>query len=149
GGEKSADLGLAVMLEQDDSWRKWTGNTRMLLSTKRQGEGQAFNVSLHDAIACNCQPSDAAGAKQAYGSWSKQQEQRWTLTSAIEQYRELFKHWPNKLEDMVRPYPNNVLSGETSLMRKLFPDILQRQKAAAAARGDSAGNGSGGAESNG
>ncbi|GGD55198.1 L,D-transpeptidase [Paenibacillus nasutitermitis] len=128
-GKQSADLGLAAMLEEEGSWRKWMGNTRMLLSAKRQGSGQAYNVGMLDAKTCDCQPSDAAGARKAYSSWSKQQEQRWTLSSTVAQYRNLFNRWPDKIDDMVRPYPNNILSGETQAMRMMFTEVLQKLKA--------------------
>ncbi|QYR23451.1 L,D-transpeptidase [Paenibacillus sp. sptzw28] len=129
GGGKAPRLGLAAMLQQEDSWRKWTGDTRMILSMRRQGMGEAFDVTLLDATTCDCQPADAADAYKTYNSWSREQEERWTLSSAIIQYRSLFDRWPKALEDMVRPYPNNVLAGETKQMRSIFPDVLESLKA--------------------
>ena len=128
----AAGTGLAVILEQQGTWRKWTGGTRILLSTKKQGSGEAYEIQMLDANTCNCQPDDATEAFATYKAWSKVQEERWTLTSAISHYEELFHKWPQNLEDMVRPYPNNVLSGETDNMRAMFSEVLKRLKTQAA-----------------
>jgi hypothetical protein len=128
----AAGTGLAVMLEQQGAWRKWTGDTRIILSAKKQGSGEAYEIQMLDAKTCNCQPDDATEAFATYKAWSKVQEERWTLISAITHYEELFHKWPQKLEDMVRPYPNNVLSGETDNMRAMFSEVLKKLKTQAA-----------------
>lgn len=138
-GAKPPAYGLAVMLEQEGNWRKWTGATRVLFSANRQGSGEAFDVQLHDALTCECQPADATEAYQKFNQWGEAQEQRWTLRSGIMHYHEMFKRWPAKLEDMVRPYPNNVLAGETSYMRSIFKEMLKEVKAAAEAEGSTGG----------
>ncbi|MCQ6563010.1 L,D-transpeptidase [Paenibacillus mendelii] len=129
GESKPSDYGLSVMLEQLGSWRSWTGDTRILLSTRKQGEGEAYQIQMHDSGVCECQPSDATEAFEKWNSWSGMQEERWTLSSAISQYRELYGKWPTAIEDLIRPYPNNVISGGTAGMRKLFPAMLQTMKA--------------------
>ncbi|MFC5653422.1 L,D-transpeptidase [Paenibacillus solisilvae] len=132
GNSSSAGEGLAVMLEQDGKWRKWTGGTRILLSAKKKGSGEGYDIRMLDARTCTCQPDDATETFRIYKDWSKLQEERWTLTSAITQYEDLFRKWPGKLEDMIRPYPNNVLSVETANMRVMFPELLMRLKTHAA-----------------
>ncbi|UVI28050.1 L,D-transpeptidase [Paenibacillus spongiae] len=134
-GTKPPRYGLSVMLEQRGSWRYWTGDTRILLSTRKQGAGEAYQVQMHDAAVCECTPSDATEAFEKWNSWSQTQEERWTLSSAITHYRELYDKWPTAIEDMVRPYPNNVIAGETAGMRKLFPDLLKSLKALAEGSG--------------
>ena len=37
------------MLEQQGAWRKWTGDTRIILSTKKQGSGEAYEIQMLDA----------------------------------------------------------------------------------------------------
>lgn len=144
-GSKPPAYGLGAVLEQDGSWRKWTGATRILFSAKRQGSGEAFDVQMLDALTCVCQPADATEAYKKFNEWSEAQEQRWTLRSAIMHYREMFKRWPAKLDDMVRPYPNNVLAGETSYMRAIFKDMLKDVKEAAGTDGGSSGGKAGNA----
>ncbi|QHW34242.1 L,D-transpeptidase [Paenibacillus rhizovicinus] len=144
GGSQSDGKGLAVSLEQDGKWRKWTGKTRLLAQTAKQdGQGQA-DIGLLDAKACDCMPDKDAKARTLYRTWSERQEQKWTLSSAIAHYRERMKAWPAKLEDLVRPYPNNVLSGRSEAMSKLFAPLLKAmQSEAASAAGSDDGAGAG------
>ncbi|MBW7477713.1 L,D-transpeptidase [Paenibacillus oenotherae] len=144
-GAQSPAYGIAAMLEQEGNWRKWTGATRLLLSTQRQGSGEAFEVGMLDALACDCQPADATEAYSKFQEWSAVQEQRWTLRSAIIHYRELFKRWPEELNDMVRPYPNNVLAGETDYMKQAFAGILEEIRRSGAGGKSSQGDGKTGA----
>ncbi|WP_219837904.1 L,D-transpeptidase [Paenibacillus sp. R14(2021)] len=131
GSGGGAKIGLAVMLEQDGPWRKWTGDTRIVVQTQKQRDGQA-DVSLLDAKTCDCQPDDASAAFKTYTAWSAQQEMQWTLASGIVQYRERTKSWPSGLEALNKPYPNNILSGSSLAMKQLFPKLLRQLKSAAA-----------------
>src|SRR5262249_29309812 len=45
GGQKT---GIAAMLQQEGKWRRWTGDTRLLAMTKRQGEANPVAVNLLD-----------------------------------------------------------------------------------------------------
>ncbi|MFD0714054.1 L,D-transpeptidase [Paenibacillus sp. GCM10027626] len=126
GGQRP-DNGLVVALENKQQWRRWTGNTRLLLSLQKEG-GAAYNMKMLDASSCECQPADAAEAYKAWESWREVQEERWTLASGIYHYHELFERWPSSLDDLIRPYPNNVIAGESPSMRSLFPDMLAALK---------------------
>jgi len=131
GGDNShnkMDKGLIVELEHRDGWRRWSGNTRLLMAVQQERGGASLRAQMLDAKACSCQPSDASEAFREWETWSELQEQRWTLISGIQQYRDLFDKWPEKLEDLVRPYPNNVLAGETAELRQLFPNMLHALK---------------------
>ncbi|SEM70628.1 L,D-transpeptidase [Paenibacillus sp. OV219] len=123
--------GIAAMLQQAGKWRKWTGETRLLAMTKRQGEADPVAVSLLDGAACDCQPGDSSTAYKLYEKWSAQQEQQWTLRSAIAQYRAINKVWPSGMDDLTRPYPDNVLAGTSPAMKQLFPKLLRELKAGA------------------
>lgn len=128
GGRSGAGRGLAVSLEQDGKWRKWTGTTRLLAQTApMDGQGRA-DVGLLDARACDCKPGNASQARKLYAGWRAWQEQKWTLSSAIAHYRERTTAWPAALDDLVRPYPDNVLSGSSGTMRQLFAPLLQAMK---------------------
>ncbi|SDW53950.1 L,D-transpeptidase [Paenibacillus sp. CF384] len=128
GKGNTSQAGLAVMLQQDGKWRKWTGKTRILAEAKRDGKADAAAVRLLDSQTCDCQPGNASAAYKAYGEWSQEQEMRWTLASAITHYHERTKSWPAGMDDLTRSYPNNVLSGTSPQMKKLFPQLLQAAK---------------------
>ncbi|WP_052350457.1 L,D-transpeptidase [Paenibacillus gorillae] len=122
-------LALAVRLEEEDGWRKWTGTKRILMSVNRESGSSAMNVRMHDSAACNCQPADSSVAKTELDRWAQEQELRWTLSSAIYQYNRLYGGWPQKLEQLTRSYPYNVLSGDTPEMRAMFNTLLAAVKA--------------------
>ena len=102
-------------------------------------------MNWYESRLCNCMPADAAESYESYERWSKEQEQRWTLLSAIQHYYERTGRWPSSIEELVQPYPNNMLSGDTPLMQAMFGRLLAlRQEAAAAGEaGHAAGRGDG------
>jgi lipoprotein-anchoring transpeptidase ErfK/SrfK len=131
-GQAAPAYGLAVRLEQVNSWRNWTGATKIILSVDRPAGGAEASIRLLDAGTCRCRPADAARAYQTLAQWTGQREQQWVLESAIIRYKEIYRVWPDSLEQLVRPYPDNVLSGDTPAMKTMFPEALQLVKNAAA-----------------
>ncbi|MGO4696249.1 L,D-transpeptidase [Paenibacillus sp. 2TAB26] len=123
---------IAARLEEDEGWRKWTGNTRLLMSIEKENGSSKLDVTMYDRLTCECEPSEASSAAAQYKEWSVQQETHWTLASGIYQYEKKYKKWPEKLDDLIQSYPNNVLSGERSGMRSMFPAVLRKLKAAQA-----------------
>ncbi|MNZ62689.1 putative L,D-transpeptidase YkuD [compost metagenome] len=127
-GAEAPDLTIAARLEEESGWRSWTGRTKLLMTIKRNGSGGRLDVAMLDSQTCVCTPADASAATKLYKEWSQRQETHWTLASAIYQYEKKYKKWPDKLEDLIRPYPNNVLAGEGSGMRDIFGEVLAKQK---------------------
>ncbi|WP_274650095.1 L,D-transpeptidase [Paenibacillus humicola] len=142
-GRKLPDTGLAAMLEQNGGWRLWTGRTRLLLAVQ-SGGGPHAAISMLDAMTCACQPADDTEAARTYKLWAAGQEERWTLASGMAQYRELFGRLPESLDDLVQPYPNNVLAGETAGMKAIFPELLRELRAKEGDSASAAGNRGGG-----
>ncbi|WP_054024176.1 L,D-transpeptidase [Bacillus sp. FJAT-28004] len=125
-------LTIAARLEEDAGWRKWSGNTRLLMSIEKESGSSKLDVTMYDRLTCECEPSEDSSVAAKYKEWSKQQETHWTLASGIYQYENKNKKWPEKLDDLIKPYPNNVLSGERSGMRSMFPAVLRKLKTAEA-----------------
>jgi hypothetical protein len=134
-----APLMLTVKLEEEAGWRKWTGSRRLLMAAEQGEASGQWDVRMLDRTACNCEPGAAGDYAERLADWVERQELHWVLASAIHQYERLNKKWPAKLGDLVQPYPRNVLSGETAVMRAIFPQVLARlkQMRAAANSGDS------------
>ena len=112
GGEDGK--GLAAALEQNGKWRKWTGNTRLLAQTAKKAKAVLTSACWTPKLRLPA--GRASGARITYAAWSEEQEQRWTLASAIAHYRERREAWPDELADLVRPYPDNMLSGSSTAM---------------------------------
>jgi hypothetical protein len=121
-------LTVAARLEEDAGWRKWTGNTKLLMAIQRKAASSMLQVAMLDRQTCLCEPSEASDTAQKYKKWAKEQETHWTLSSAIYHYERKNKKWPEKLDDLIRPYPNNTIAGERGGMRSMFGDVLSRLK---------------------
>lgn len=119
---------LAVRLEEKEGWRQWNGHSRILMSATKEGSSSRSILSMLDRDTCICEPGDISGVKKLLGEWREEQEMHWTLASAIHQYNRLYGKWPQKLEDLIRPYPHNVLSGEGEGMKEWFPYVLAKLK---------------------
>lgn len=140
-GGSAPELTIAAKLEEEMGWRSWTGGTRIVMDVDRAsrdegkekeaslGTRNQMEVTMYDSAACNCIPAEASGVYKKYRDWQREQELHWTLGSAITHYKKLFGKWPEKLDDMIKPYPNNVLAGEKEGMRGAFSGLLNKLKA--------------------
>ncbi|MFF2481585.1 L,D-transpeptidase [Paenibacillus sp. NPDC058071] len=127
-------LAVAARLEEEDGWRKWTGSKRLVMSVERENEAAPLQVRMYDRGACNCVPMDDRQLQSKLTEWAQKQETRWTLSSAIFQYNRLYGKWPERLDQLTQPYPRNVLSGDSSEMKRMFAPLLAAVKADAAER---------------
>lgn len=138
GGRSAPPSVIAAHLEEKSGWKQWSGNTRLLMELERTGQTAQYDVTMLDRDTCLCEPADVKPAAARYSDWQKEQELHWTLASGIAQFEKLYGKWPDSLEALVRPYPNNVLSGDNDRMKELFPHLLAKLKAAKAAAAESA-----------
>lgn len=127
-GDQLPQTTITARLEEETGWRKWTGKTRFLMSVNKGNPRNKLQVSMLDRETCSCEPSDTSIITELYNKWRDQQETHWTIASAIHHYERKYKKWPEKLDDLIRPYPNNVLAGEREGMRTMFFDILSKLK---------------------
>lgn len=127
-GGKAPDQTIVVRLEEKDGWRQWNGKSRLLMSVERERTGKNLSVNMLDQDTCVCEPGDISSMKQTFQNWRETQETHWTLASAIHHYKNLYGRWPQSLDELIRPYPNNVLSGEGKGMKDLFPFVLTKLK---------------------
>ncbi|MFE6798858.1 L,D-transpeptidase [Paenibacillus chitinolyticus] len=123
-------------------WIAWHRPLKPLLSVASGGPGEAAAIAYFDAAACNCRPDDPGRFAEPAGAWRQRQEQLLVLRSALEAYRAASGKLPEGPEELLRPYPDNVMSGLTPYMREAFP--LVREAAATGANGQAAA-GTGGA----
>lgn len=127
GGEGPGQI-VAAQLEAEDGWQQWNGETTLLMNVERKGEGSELNASMLDPGTCLCEPAEPGDTRSRLTEWQKEQEMHWTLASGIHQYKKLNGKWPQKFDDLIRPYPNNVLAGEGKGMVEAFPVALDMLK---------------------
>jgi hypothetical protein len=132
GGMKAPPAVIAAHLEEKSGWKQWSGNAKLLMEMNRGDRASSYDVTMLDREACLCEPADVNPAAARFAEWQKEQELHWTLASAITQYAKLYGKWPEALESLVRPYPNNVLSGDNERLKELFPGLLAKLKEAKA-----------------
>jgi len=109
---------------EDGRWRLWRPAPRPLASVGRAG-GQAV-VRYYDEALCGCRPGDPRPAAEAIASRQQREEAMAVLRSAMAAYRQRYGALPDKIDALIRPYPDNVLSGYTPLMEALFAEAERR-----------------------
>ncbi len=117
---------IAARLEERDGWSQWSGQSILLADIARRGGGSELAASMLDRDTCWCEPADAEGARRQWREWQSRQEMHWTLASAIHHYKAINGRWPQKLDELIQPYPNNILAGEGDGMREAFPAVLMK-----------------------
>jgi hypothetical protein len=127
-GQSKPAYGIAVRLEQDEAWRKWGGRRQLLLSVERTPMVGEATVQMYDPATCACTPSDTSTADSLVSEWTDEKEQHWVLKSAVLRYRQIHGEWPSSLDQLVRPYPANLLSGDTPYMVQAYADVLAEVK---------------------
>ncbi|GFN30252.1 L,D-transpeptidase family protein [Paenibacillus xylaniclasticus] len=145
-GEKRSALGIAAKLGSIEGWRNWNGTTELLFAVRQTEQGGHMEMNWYESRLCACTPADASKSYEAYEQWSQEQEQRWTLSSAIQHYYNRTEMWPASMEELVKPYPNNTLSGDTTLMQAMFGQLLAQLQDAAANSNKSGKGADGGAK---
>lgn len=128
-GAQAPKTVIAAKLEEEAGWLQWTGQARFLLSVERKSIGEKLDVTMFNRDVCACEPADTVNIGKQYKEWSERQEMHWTLASGIQHYERMYGNWPEKLDDLIRPYPYNVLAGEGDGMREMFGHVLEKVKA--------------------
>ncbi len=129
-GQAKPAYGIAVRLEQAEAWQQWMGRRQLLLSVERTSTVGEATVQLYDPATCACTPSDSSTADSLVSEWTDEKEQHWVLQSAMRSYRQIHGDWPSSLAQLVRPYPENLLAGDTPYMAQSFPYVLAQAKRA-------------------
>jgi len=131
-GTRQPAHGIAVRLAQSSGWRLWNSSADgLLLAVERSasGDGKA-SIRMFDPETCVCEPADASGTLGLLEAWSGRREQWWVLRSAIRRFAETAGEWPASLDDLVRPYPDNWLAGESPVLRELFAPAVEAERRA-------------------
>jgi Uncharacterized protein conserved in bacteria len=131
-GARLPARGIAVRLAQRSGWRLWnSAPDGLLLAAERSasGDGEAM-IRMFDPETCACTPADASEPLGLLKEWSERREQWWVLRSAIRRYAEAAGEWPASPDDLVRPYPDNWLAGDSPVLRELFAPAVEAERRA-------------------
>jgi len=134
-GARVPAQGIAVRLARQGGWLMWnSAGEGLLLEVERgdAGAGEAV-VRMFDPDVCRCEPADSSGANAALGEWTADREAWWVLRSAIRRYAEAAGEWPASPDDLVRPYPDNWLAGDSPAFREWFASAAEAERTASLA----------------
>ncbi|MVO98539.1 L,D-transpeptidase [Paenibacillus lutrae] len=135
GGGEAALLSAKSLEGPGGRWLAWHRPLQPLLSVRSGEPGQPAGISYYDAAACACRPDDPARLAGPVEAWRQKQEQLLVLRSAMEAYRETRGKVPQSPEELLAPYPDNVLPGMTPYMREMFPHVRKQAEAPGGLRG--------------
>lgn len=107
------------------NWIGWWKPASPLLSVEPGHDAAERQIRYYDAASCECEPADAAAAQSLLTAWTAAQEQRAVLQSALAAYAQRYGSLPASLEQLSRPYPDNVLPGVTPAMQQLYEQERQ------------------------
>ncbi|AJY73361.1 L,D-transpeptidase family protein [Paenibacillus beijingensis] len=125
-GASGSATDIAARMEVEGGYELWTGRTEVLFSVERTEESGKLDVHVYNAQLCDCRPASPKKAYQQLREWMKTKEEEMTLTSAVRQYKRIHRRLPASLNDLVKPYPLNMLSGDTDGMRRLFAEVVEK-----------------------
>lgn len=116
---------ITLGLEQENEFLLWgTSPARPLMYQFRSnGEGEVTSQSLLPEW-CKCTSDDLKGLSASAIEWGQKEEQAIALRSAITAYKQLNGVYPERIEQLMKPFPNNHIGGVSSPMRELYPEML-------------------------
>ncbi|NQX48054.1 L,D-transpeptidase family protein [Paenibacillus tritici] len=119
---KTPSVTALLSMRRSGQWLLWNKGLPLAATLAKTGEGRVVYQS-YDPAACECQPPDAADIKQQAGKWQKRQEELAVLWSAMRAYKSSKGALPGSVQDLVKPFPANVLGGVTPLMKEAFTPL--------------------------
>lgn len=108
----------------DNKWLLWPAPAKPIAEAERSDTAAGTRVTYYDAKTCRCEPADAAAPSSRYAKWQNVQLQRLIVRSAVTAYETANGKPPERLEQLVRDYPDNWLSGYTPAMASYFDEWI-------------------------
>ncbi|MGN7455376.1 L,D-transpeptidase [Paenibacillus pasadenensis] len=125
GGE---DRAVAATLPEAGSHYRWRSEAAGAALASRASGGDYLVREPAGQEECGCESGLSAEADEAVRSEKALQEQRWSVVSGIRSFERRYGKWPARLEDLLRPYPDNILAGRADGMEERFDGWLKEAK---------------------
>lgn len=123
---------ITLGLERENEFLLWgTSAARQpVYQFHSNGEGAVMSKSLLPEW-CKCTPEDHKDLSASAVRWGQKEEQAIALLSAITAYQQQNGVYPERIEQLMKPFPNNRIGGVSSSMRELYPEMLDYIKSVA------------------
>jgi lipoprotein-anchoring transpeptidase ErfK/SrfK len=112
----------------DNEWIEWYKSPKILLGVEHsEASKDQSQIQYYDPNLCSCEPGDASKASSIVKNWNQESEEAVILASAIAAYERKTGTLPQKAEQLLQPYPGNLLPGITTQMQAMFPELLKQK----------------------
>lgn len=113
-------------MERNGRWALWSQEMPALYGVARKSSGEiSVQPYQEDGKRCRgCPSADDPDLRQSAAGWAEVQLQSAVLSEAIRQFAEERGRPPESLDELVRPFPHNWLSGTSPVMEQLFPHLV-------------------------
>lgn len=113
----------------DGQWVNWFKPPKILIGVDRnETNKEQPQIQYYDAGICSCQAGETSKVIPVVEKWIQDREESIVLSSAITAYEQKTGVLPEKSEQIVKSYPDNLLPGITPSMQAMFPKVLSEHK---------------------
>jgi len=109
-------------MERQDKWLLWKHGMPIAFTLKKS-EDSAVTYQSYNRDDCDCKPPEEPKLIKSAEAWIKEQEDLLVLSRAIRSFTQQEGRVPVSLSELVQPFPRNVLSGSTDIMKRHFRDL--------------------------
>ncbi|WP_068780422.1 L,D-transpeptidase [Paenibacillus sp. GM2] len=124
----SASKVVVLGMKQKAEWLIWSKEMPVVYELDKSPQDGVMKVQSYDPKACQCTPPDATKLQNEGKAWIERQETLAVLSTAIHTYKEQKGSWPESLDQLVQPFPDNWLAGSNPFMRHEFKRVLALQQ---------------------
>nr|WP_158301931.1 L,D-transpeptidase [Paenibacillus mesophilus] len=122
---------------KERKWLLWPVPAKPIVTVQHSDTAAGTHLTYYDAKTCQCEPANRAVPAAKYAEWQNEQLQQLIVRTAISTFEAANGKTPDKIEQMVRSYPDNWMAGYTPAMKAYFDRYLaERQGGRAAAGGE-------------
>ncbi|OAB32856.1 L,D-transpeptidase [Paenibacillus glacialis] len=109
-------------MERQDKWLLWK-RMMPIAFTLKKNEDSTVTYKSYNPNECDCKPTEDPKVKSSAYAWIKEQEDLLVLSRAIQTFTQQEGRAPVNLSELVQPFPRNVLSGNTEIMKSHFGEL--------------------------
>lgn len=115
-------------MERQGRWLMWRDGLPLVAEIEPGPTNGESVLRSYDPKTCNCEVDLTGKQRKAAAAWMDEQESLATLAAAIGSYRADGGGIPKSLEELNLPFPDNVMSGSTPVMRRSFAELTSAIK---------------------
>lgn len=112
----------------DRKWLLWPVPAKPIVTVEHSETAAGTRLTYYDAGTCRCEPANGAVSAAKYAEWQNDQLQQLIVRSSISSYEAVHGKRPDSIDQMVRNYPDNWMSGYTPAMKAYFERLTAERQ---------------------